>query len=111
MAAANDDKSNEIGYDFRRRLSVRIVWWSKSREEPGAHKQRQPAATITSLIKAGNRAEKFFEQGLHPALFFCVDEIPTRQIVDHIAGVNAADYRAFSAATAEIPSTSTVARC
>uniref|UniRef100_Q07NK5 Uncharacterized protein n=1 Tax=Rhodopseudomonas palustris (strain BisA53) TaxID=316055 RepID=Q07NK5_RHOP5 len=73
MAAANDDKSNEIGYDFRRRLSARIVWWSKSREEPGAHKQRHPVATTISLTKTGNRAEKFFEQGLHPALFFCVD--------------------------------------
>jgi hypothetical protein len=46
------------------------VWWSKSREEPGAHKQRHPINQdqIEFLGKTGST--QFFEQGLAPCSFF-----------------------------------------
>jgi hemoglobin-like flavoprotein len=50
------------------------VWWSKSREEPGAHKQRHPAKQrqISSFGETGST--QFFERGFGPALFFAQPE-------------------------------------
>ena len=51
-------------YDFGLRLSRKVkVWWSKSREEPGAHKQRHPNNQDQIRTFGENRVDTFFEQG------------------------------------------------
>jgi hypothetical protein len=46
------------------------VWWSKSREEPGAHKQRHPVKQRQISIFGETGSTQFFERGFGPALFF-----------------------------------------
>jgi hypothetical protein len=46
------------------------VWWSKSREEPGAHKQRHPVNQRQISIFRGNRVDTIFRAGLWPCSFF-----------------------------------------
>ena len=58
-------------YQFGLRPATgRTVWWSKSREEPGAQKQRHPINQdqIEFLGKIGST--QFLEQGLVPCSFF-----------------------------------------
>jgi hypothetical protein len=45
------------------------VWWSKSREEPGAHKQRHPVKQRQISIFGEIGSTQFFERGFGPALF------------------------------------------
>jgi hemoglobin-like flavoprotein len=45
------------------------VWWSKSREEPGAHKQRHPVKQRQISIFGETGSTQFFERGFGPALF------------------------------------------
>jgi hypothetical protein len=45
------------------------VWWSKSREEPGAHKQRHPVKQRQISTFGETGSTQFFEQGCGPALF------------------------------------------
>jgi hemoglobin-like flavoprotein len=46
------------------------VWWSKSREEPDAHKQRHPVNQDQIQIFRGNRVDTIFGAGLIALLFF-----------------------------------------
>jgi hemoglobin-like flavoprotein len=46
------------------------VWWSKSREEPGAHKQRHPVNQRQISIFGETGSTQFLERGFGPALFF-----------------------------------------
>jgi hemoglobin-like flavoprotein len=45
------------------------VWWSKSREEPGAHKQRHPVKQRQISTFGETGSTQFFERGFGPALF------------------------------------------
>jgi hypothetical protein len=45
------------------------VWWSKSREEPGAHKQRHPVNQRQISIFGETGSTQFLERGFGPALF------------------------------------------
>jgi hypothetical protein len=47
------------------------VWWSKSREEPGAHKQRHPVNQDQIQHFGENRVDTIFGAGLNALLFFC----------------------------------------
>jgi hypothetical protein len=49
------------------------VWWSKSREEPGAHKQRHPINQDQIRILGKTGSTQFLEQGLPPCSFFLSD--------------------------------------
>jgi hypothetical protein len=49
------------------------VWWSKSREEPGAHKQRHPINQDQIRILGKTGSTQFLEQGLPPCSFFLPD--------------------------------------
>jgi hypothetical protein len=46
------------------------VWWSKSREEPGAHKQRHPVKQRQISIFGETGSTQFLERGFGPAHFF-----------------------------------------
>jgi hypothetical protein len=55
------------------------VWWSKSREEPGAQKQRHPINQDQIRILGKTGSTQFLEQGLPPCSFFRSDSGFTKQ--------------------------------
>jgi hypothetical protein len=62
-------------YQFNLRPAARQVWWSKSREEPGAHKQRHPnnqyqIRTFGEKLFGENRVDTIFRAGFLPCSFF-----------------------------------------
>src|SRR5258708_34350325 len=58
-------------YHFGLRLSRKVeVWWSKSREEPGAHKQRHPINQDQIRILGKTGSTQFLSRASRPALFF-----------------------------------------
>jgi len=50
-------------YQSDLRLAARLVWWSKSREEPDAHKQRHPVNQDQIQIFGEIGPTQFLEQG------------------------------------------------
>jgi hypothetical protein len=47
-----------------------VSWWSKSREEPDAHKQRHPINQDQIEFLGQIGSTQFLEQGLAPCSFF-----------------------------------------
>jgi hemoglobin-like flavoprotein len=82
-------------YEFRLRPATGLsVWWSKSREEPGAQKQRHPINQDQIQIFGEIGSTQFLEQGLVPCSFLFG---PSRSLI--MSSANPIE-RSFELATA-----------